>query len=270
MASEQMSKREQSKEEKEPTTVVLKIKHQYESQAAKEAAEFQTAKQNKATAAQEDTQGLGSITGYAAQKGTEAKDTAIGGVKAAAGYTAETAQEGYSATKESVVGAGKSALEYTKHTAEKAKDYAAHKAVEGKDATVETGWRAAEFSLRKAAEATEAIANVGRKVAGYAGEKADEAKEAKEVKEQDSMRSPEHKKEIREGSSEKWEDAPTDLKQSFAMETMPTEDLNVMKAQEESNKQGGLLGAAGETLVEIMQNTKDMVIGGTQEPEKKE
>ncbi|KAK9088960.1 hypothetical protein Scep_028042 [Stephania cephalantha] len=277
MASEQLSKRDQSKEEKEPTTVVLKIKHQYESQAAKEAAESQTAKQNKATA-QEDTRGLGSITGYAAQKGTEAKDTAIGGVKAPAEYAAEKAQQGYSATKESVVGAGKSALDCTKQTAEKAKDvvvsageravhYAGEKMVLAKDAAVETGWRAAEFSLRKAAEANEATANVGRKVAGYAGEKAEEAKEARE---QDSTRSPQHKKEIREGNNEKWEDAPSDLKQSFAMETMPTEDRNVMKAQQESNKQGGLLGAVGETLVEIMQNTEDMVIGGIQESEKKE
>ncbi|XP_043699744.1 LOW QUALITY PROTEIN: seed biotin-containing protein SBP65-like [Telopea speciosissima] len=222
---------------------------------------------------------------YAEEKGGAAKDTALEKGQQAYEYTAEKGQKGASATKDTLAGAGKNALNYTVLEAEKTKDvvvkgseatlhyagekaagakhtavnvaksaasYAGETAVAAKDVTLEGGKKVAASAAQKATvvglTAAEAAAAAGHKVAEHSAEKMASAKKAAEAKRQDWTEYTEEKQ--REGR-----DWGTGLRHRGVTQ----------KAHEEqggTESVGELLGAVGETVAEIAQRAKEMVIGG--------
>ncbi|XP_030518500.2 seed biotin-containing protein SBP65-like [Rhodamnia argentea] len=143
--------------------------------------------------------------------------------------------------KEKVVQGAREGYEAVKETVAKAKDY-----------TVEAGHKAAEVAAKPLVAAKDATAAVG-----------DRAKEATAAKTEQMERE-------RQGT---WASEQRGTKTMDEILQEPAEyqdkenraiveaEVDRMRNQGKQGKLGGILGAIGETLVEIAQSTKDMVLG---------
>ncbi|XVF58614.1 hypothetical protein PTKIN_Ptkin07bG0080600 [Pterospermum kingtungense] len=223
---------------------------------------------------------------YALQTAVKAKDTAVDVSKNIASYAGEKAI----ATKDVTIEKGKGVAEL-----------AGEVAVDVKDKAVAAGWHAAHYTTEKAVEGTKVAAGVVEGVAEYAGHKAVEiaskplgaAKEAAAAagetmiqytarKKEESERELEAKRsstKIQQGIDESRpqrqvenrEQRPTDSQQHEDIsKKMTQETYHGLAGEDKEEDQTGVLGAIGETIVEIAQTTKDLVIGPSPEEQKTE
>ncbi|XVE83523.1 hypothetical protein DITRI_Ditri16bG0094400 [Diplodiscus trichospermus] len=222
---------------------------------------------------------------YALEKAVKAKDTAFNVTKNIANYAEEKAV----ATKDVTIEKGKEAAEL-----------AGKVAVDVKDKAVATSWSAAHYTTEKAVEGTKVAARAVEGVAEYAGHKAAEiaakplgaAKEAaaaagESMKEYTARKKEEAERELvakRSTETQETEESSQE-KENKEQESLVGEAKNQMKGvartvqsatektlggltveeeeekEEEEESETGVLGAIGETIVEIAQTTKELVIG---------
>ncbi|THU54626.1 hypothetical protein C4D60_Mb10t27110 [Musa balbisiana] len=121
-----------------------------------------------------DVHGLGAAGLYAAAMGTEAKDRAAHGARAAAEYTTEKGQA--SAVKDTTVEKSRQGLEVAKDDAavsagESAMDYAEQAASKAKDVAVSTGETAMEYTEEKTEETAKGMGTKAMDAAKAAGER---------------------------------------------------------------------------------------------------
>ncbi|XP_075488515.1 uncharacterized protein LOC142527561 [Primulina tabacum] len=220
-----------------------------------------------------------SAAGYAADEAKAAKDTTVHTTTNVASYVGDRAAAAKDATVESVKGAA---------------GYAGKVATEAKDQAVATGWGATHYTLEKAAEATKAVAGVTSSVAGYTGEKTVAAKDKvagagqtvvdyageklaaakdaviashEKAAEYAGTKKAEAQKDLeaKKASYERGERGETF--ETRAKREAPTEKFFHGEDEDEqmprtgSGGGGGVFQAIGETLMEIGQTTKDLLVG---------
>ncbi|XP_010279088.1 PREDICTED: seed biotin-containing protein SBP65 [Nelumbo nucifera] len=195
-----------------------------------------------------------SIASYAGEKAAVAKDVTLENSKKVGGLAGQKTVEAKDTAVDTAGRVSKSIASYTGEKAAVAKDVtlesskkvgglAGQKAVEAKDAAAKTGWAAARYASEKAALAANAAAL-------YTAKKEIEANQPSETREKFAA--------MAEGKGGEDQDIATKFKETVGIQSGPTEETK----QEED--EGGLLSAVGETVVEIAQCAKDLVIG--QEP----
>ncbi|KAL5998434.1 hypothetical protein ACLOJK_009374 [Asimina triloba] len=241
---------------------------------------YEKAKQSSAAALGQTKEaaahGLGATTAYVAGKGSQAKDSAVHATRAAGDYTAEKGQQGFHAAKEGVVSAGQTATEkgqqgqqvvkdYTQQAAGQTKEYLVEKGQQAKDTVVQVGRRAVDYVGEKAGQAKDAVS--GQKDEEAKGEHTHESEllvvMQQEHGEQQSRRTEEGKLDIGEGRPA---DVPAvdtgDINYSRSGEERCDENMAAKRqeSREEGNR-GSLLGAVGETVMDIAKSTKNLVIG---------
>ena len=201
--------------------------------------------------------------GYTVQKAIEAKDVAVSAGQKTAHYLEEKAV----AAKDVAVESGKVAAEYAGKAAEDLKDKA-----------VVAGWSTAHYSCDTAVEGTKAAARLVKEAAEYAGAIAGKplsaAKSVAEstgesVKEYTARKKEEAEREAMYKTGEKEAMYKTGEKEAMYEKTKETfeggkEELKG-RGDEKRVDDGGILGAIGETIYEIAQTTKEIVIGGGDE-----
>lgn len=217
-----------------------------------------------------------SAAGYAVDKAKAAKDTTVDTTQNVASYVGDRAAAAKYATVESGKGAA---------------GYAGKVATEAKDQAVVTGWGATHYTLEKVAEATKAVAGVTSSVAGYTGEKTVAAKDKvsgagqtvmdyageKLAAAKDAVIDG-HEKAVEYAGTKKAE-AQKDLEakrasyergergetfETRAERDEPTDKSFSGGAEDEQMPRpgsGGVFQAIGETLMEIGQTTKDLLVG---------
>ncbi|XP_041006484.1 seed biotin-containing protein SBP65-like [Juglans microcarpa x Juglans regia] len=218
----------------------------------------------------------------AAEKGAQAKETVTSTAKTAADYTASTAEKAKDyalqkavEAKEVVVRAG----ETTVHNVEE-------KAEDLKDRTAVAGWTAAHYSCEKAVEGTKAAARAVKETAEYAGHKAAEiaskplsaakdvavgtgesAKEYTARKKEETervlkaKRSAENQGDNMEEESKVQQTKTKEVEEEGKpSESVMQESFQRMQENGRGNR-GGILGAIAETIAEIAQQTKELIIG---------
>ncbi|PON96401.1 Seed biotin-containing protein SBP [Trema orientale] len=221
------------------------------------------------------------------EKAAEAKEAAVSTGEKAKEYTVQKAAQ----AKDVTVETGKEAAEYTAKTAASVKDkaavagwtvahYSTEKAVEGTKAAARVVKGAAEYAGHKAVEiaakplsaAKDMALSAGESAKEYTARKKEEAQKELEVK----QRSTEGQETV-QSQGEKTEEStePHEMEMPEERESRkPDQDTTKEAAaashgfQEHGHKEGamkgsshGVLGAIGETIVEIAQTTKDLVIG---------
>ncbi|KAK9284267.1 hypothetical protein L1049_023437 [Liquidambar formosana] len=254
------------------------------------------AKENGASALQSVKESvapkLGAAAEYAREKGSQAKDTVLQGARATSQYvtekgsaakdvTVEKGQQGYGAAKDSLSSAGKTAVDYSSQTAGQAKDYAGNVAVDLKDKKVVEGTKAAargvqgvaELAGEKVVAAKDVVADVGHKAVEAAVKPVIAAKDAVAATGESAKEYTARKKDEAERELEAKRSAEA-KGESEGQETEQQAQYNAEQGQSGAEeyekrlqKEGGVLEAIGETIVEIVQNTKDLVVGRGQTEE---
>ncbi|XP_038902036.1 seed biotin-containing protein SBP65 [Benincasa hispida] len=194
---------------------------------------------------------------YTVQKAVEAKDMTVSAGQTTAHYLGEKAV----AAKDVALESGKVAAEYAGKAAEDLKDKA-----------VVAGWSTAHYSCDTAVEGTKAAARLVKGAAEYAGAiAAKPLSAAKNVAETTG-------ESMKDYTARKKEEAEreamykTGEKESMYERTKETfergkevKERGEGRGNENRVDDGGILGAIGETIYEIAQTTKEMVIGGGDE-----
>lgn len=197
---------------------------------------------------------------YTVQKAVEAKDITVSAGQTTAHYLGEKAV----AAKDVAVESGKVAAEYAGKAAEDLKDKA-----------VVAGWSTAHYSCDTAVEGTKTAARLVKGAAEYAGAIAAKplsaAKNVAEstgesVKDYTARKKEEAEREAMYKTREK-ETMYEKTKETFerGKEVKERGERGEEKRVEEGRDDGGILGAIGETIYEIAQTTKEIVIGGGDE-----
>ncbi|KAK6919170.1 Fungal lipase-like domain [Dillenia turbinata] len=242
-----------------------------------------TAVEKSQQAKEKIQQGVYIAKDTAVEKGQQAKEKMQQGISTAKDTAVEKGQQAVKKSQQ----AGKTAAQYIGERAGEAKDtavnvtknvayYAGETAVAAKDRAEAAGWTAAHYTTEKAAEATKAAADISQKVAGYAGEKAVAAKDAVTGAGQTAMEYAEKPvsaaKETVVGTGKRFMDY-TARKRAEAEEKLHAKGSTEWKEESggeseflstgaaeghEGGSSGGVLGAIGETLVEIARTTKEM------------
>ncbi|KAL6559903.1 hypothetical protein OROGR_005020 [Orobanche gracilis] len=219
---------------------------------------------------------LSSTAQYAAEKAKAAKGTTMDASKTAAGYVCEKA----ASTKDVAVEGGKGAAGYVGKVASGVKDQA-----------LVAGWGATQYTMEKAAEATKAAADLtssvagytkdkvtgaGQTVTGYAGEKLAAAKDAVVASEEKAAEYAARKKaEARkdmEGKKSSHEQPDIQQHEAGGQIETPSNEYFHGGAEEGEQKPeqaaggGTVFHAIGETIVEIGQTAKDLLVGHDQYP----
>ncbi|KAL6497014.1 hypothetical protein OROGR_028943 [Orobanche gracilis] len=223
---------------------------------------------------------LSSTARYAAEKANAAKGTTMDASKTAAGCVSEKA----ASTKDAAVEGGKGAAGYAGKVASGVKDQA-----------LVSGWGATQYTMEKAAEATKAaadltssvagytkdkVAGAGQTVAGYAGEKLAAAKDTVVASEEKAAEYAARKKaESRKDMDGKiLSHEKPDIQQHEAGGRLETPSKDYFQGVEQGERQGGeqkpkqaggggtVFHAIGETIVEIGQTTKNLLVGHDQYP----
>ncbi|CAH9089080.1 unnamed protein product [Cuscuta europaea] len=220
---------------------------------------------------------------FTGQKAAAAKDTTVETGKVAAQYAgkvAETVKD-----KATVVG-----WEAARFTAERAADatnlaagvavtvagYAGQTAVAAKDVVAGAGKSAAGYAGDKLAAAKDYVVSAEESAAQYAARKKEEAqREAQAKAAQRKAAKPDQKSTDSKGGSgggSKFSGSETKQERGSAGETGTRRREPVGREKEEhdggkgSGGGGGVLQAIGETIVEIGQTTKELVIGSPDQP----
>uniref|UniRef100_A0A803QJB5 Seed biotin-containing protein SBP65 n=3 Tax=Cannabis sativa TaxID=3483 RepID=A0A803QJB5_CANSA len=254
-------------------------------QAAKETA---INKAQQGGAAAKDT--IVGAKDYTVQKAAEAKEAAVSTGGKAKDYTLQKAVE---------------AKDVTVDTSKDAAQYAGKTAVSVKDKAAAAGWTAAHYSTEKAVDGTKAAARVVKGAAEYAGHKAAEiaavpltaakdmalsagetAKGYTARKKEEAQRGLDTKQmstegqETFQGEGKKKEDSreyheieTSDVRKNRESGQDMTKEVGSHGVEELGNERGtkgtSMLGAIGETIVEIAQTTKELVIGEDVSPHQK-
>ncbi|KAG7010395.1 Seed biotin-containing protein SBP65, partial [Cucurbita argyrosperma subsp. argyrosperma] len=203
---------------------------------------------------------------YTVQKAVEAKDITVCVGQTTAHYLGEKAV----AAKGVAIGGGKVAAEYAGKAAEDLKDKA-----------VVAGWSTAHYSCDTAVEGTKAAARLVKGAAEQAGAIAarplsaaknvaestgESVKEYTARKKEEAQRESTYKQAEKESMYEKtketFEGAREEVKERGEGR------VNEKNAAEGKDDDGGILGAIGETIYEIAQTTKEIVIGHGDETRK--
>ncbi|XP_010052524.2 seed biotin-containing protein SBP65 [Eucalyptus grandis] len=161
--------------------------------------------------------------GGGGEKGGKVKEKVVQGASGTTQYLAEKSKEGYEAVKE---------------TAAKAKDH-----------TVEAGQKAAEMAAKPLVAAKDAAVAVGNR-----------AKEATAAKTEQMERERQASKQRGTETTDEISQEPVEYQDNENQGTVEAE-FDGKRKQGKQGTLGGILGAIGETLVEIAQSTKDMVLG---------
>ncbi|XP_023534218.1 seed biotin-containing protein SBP65-like [Cucurbita pepo subsp. pepo] len=242
-------------------------------------------------------QGVEAGTGEAIPRGTEeaedtveegnqytgletVKETLTSAAKTAKDYTAPIAEK----AKDYTVSAGRTTAHYLGEKAVVAKDvaiesgkvaagYAGKAAEDLKDKTAVAGWSTAHYSCDTAVEGTKAAARLVKGAAEYAGAIAakplsaaknvaestgetvkDYTARKKEEAQRESMYKQTEKDSMYEKTKETFEGGIEEVKERGG-------ERGGENRVEEDRSDGGILGAIGETIYEIAQTTKEIVIG---------
>lgn len=162
-------------------------------------------------------------------------------------------------------------------TGQTTSQYARDIVVAGKDSTVEAGKGGAGYAGEKATNAKDTTVKTAKAVAGYAEKLALDVKEkaveatkvaAEKVKGVAGFGG-EKKEETEKGTAAAQKDGEALLvvEEEFGPDGKVREEGVILVADEEENAQsGGLLNAIGETIVELAQTAKEMVLGPDDEP----
>ncbi|KAK6157568.1 hypothetical protein DH2020_011816 [Rehmannia glutinosa] len=126
-----------------------------------------------------------------------------------------------------------------------------------KDQAVVAGWGATQYTLEKVAEATKAVAGAGKTVVGYAEEKIAAAKDVVVANEERAVDFAARKKAEAQKASYH-EDDKGDWGETIASKEQPEE---FFEGGEEQQQGGSILQAIGQTIVEIGQTTKELLVG---------
>lgn len=232
----------------------------------------------------------------AKQRGTEGKETTKEGGQTGLETVKETLTSAAQTAKEYTAPVAEKAKDYTVSAGETTAHYLGEKAVAAKDATIESGkvaaeyagkaagdlkdkatvagWSTAHYTCDTAVEGTKAAARLVKGAAEYAGAIAakplsaaknvaestgesmkDYTARKKEEAQRESMQTQAEKESMYEKTKESFEGAREEVKERGR-------GVGYEKRGEEGRAgDGGLLGAIGETIYEIAQTTKDLVIG---------
>ncbi|KAK8693248.1 hypothetical protein V6N13_070841 [Hibiscus sabdariffa] len=252
-------------------------------QQARETSQYATEKGGQAT----DT--VHRAAQQAAAKGGQAKDAIVEGAKRTSQYIAEKGTETKDTAADTLSSAGRTTADYTVPKMEQAGEVAG----DMKDRAAAAGWTAAHYTTEKAVEGTKAAARMVEGAAEYAGQKSkelaattlraakDSASAAGETmkdytarKKEEAARELEAKRSAEEESKgrQQLEDFPSAKASRDALG--PTEtNKSAEKRRHEGEgverrnledcaadeAQSGVLGAIAETIVEIAQNTANLV-----------
>lgn len=193
----------------------------------------------------------------------------------AAGYTSETARQAKDYTLQKATEGKEAALS----TGQTTSQYARDTVVAGKDSTIEVGKRGAGYAGEKATLAKDTTVETAKAVAGYAEKLALDVKEkaveatkvaAEKVKGVAGFGGEKKEEKKKEAETEKVGEALVVLEEEYGPEGKVREEGVILVADEEENaetvKSGGVLNAIGETIVELAQTAKEMVLGPDDEP----
>ncbi|XP_052177563.1 seed biotin-containing protein SBP65 [Diospyros lotus] len=206
------------------------------------------------------------IGSYAGEKAVSTKDVALKTGKTVAGEVKDRAVvAGWGAahfTCEKTVEATKAVAGVTKGVA----GYTGQKAVAAKDAVAHAGQRAMEYTGQKVAATKDSIVATEESATEYAARKKAEAERELEAKKSA------HAKEEGGGKMQEYSAHEAVRKPDEAVQQMfegapehgkrREEEVHERRTEQGS---GGLLQAIGETIVEIAQTTKELVVGGEDE-----
>uniref|UniRef100_A0A9I9DKJ8 Seed biotin-containing protein SBP65 n=1 Tax=Cucumis melo TaxID=3656 RepID=A0A9I9DKJ8_CUCME len=188
---------------------------------------------------------------YTVQKAIEAKDITVSAGQTTAHYLGEKAV----AAKDVAVESGKVAAEYAGKAAEDLKDKA-----------VVAGWSTAHYSCDTAMEGTKAAARLVKGAAEYAGAIAGKPLSAAKNVAQSTGESVKEYTARKKEIAEREATYKTGEKETMYEKTKGTfeggkEELKGRGNEKRVDDDGGILGAIGETIYEIAQTTKEIVIG---------
>ncbi|KAJ6762036.1 LATE EMBRYOGENESIS ABUNDANT DOMAIN-CONTAINING PROTEIN / LEA DOMAIN-CONTAINING PROTEIN [Salix koriyanagi] len=224
-------------------------------------------------------EGAQKTTHYIAEKGAQAKDTIVEG----AWRTSEYVLEKSKAAKDYTVEKAVAAKDVTVESGKEAAHYVEKVAVNMKDKAAAAGWTAAHYTTEKAVEGTVAAARAveyaGQKTTELAGKPLRAAKETAAYTGESMMEYTARKKEESERELEARKSAEgqggeykeesqvhatggqgAEVANQFSEEITPEGEEQYWLRQQ-GQEASSLLGAIGETIVEIAQATKVLVIG---------
>ncbi|KAJ6297372.1 hypothetical protein OIU78_023001 [Salix suchowensis] len=227
--------------------------------------------------------GLKKLPSYIAEKGAQAKDTIVEGAWRTSEYVLEKSKGAKDYTVEKAV----AAKDVTMESGKEAAHYVEKVAVNMKDKAAAAGWTAAHYTTEKAVDGTMAAARAveyaGQKTTELAGKPLRAAKETaastgESIKEYTARKKEEAERELEarkaaegqrsfQGGEYKEESQVhatggqgAEVANQFSEEITPEGEEQYWRRQQ-GQEASSLLGAIGETIVEIAQATKDLVIG---------
>ncbi|KAI8010390.1 Seed biotin-containing protein SBP65 [Camellia lanceoleosa] len=256
-------------------------------QTAEQAKDYASQKAAEAKEVTVDT--AKKVGSYAGEKAAAVKDAAVETGKSAAGYAGKVAVD----VKDKAAVAGWGAAHYTcektveatlaaTNVAQGVAGYTGDKVVAAKDVMAHAGQRAVEYTGEKVAAAKDAVVATEESAKEYTARKKAEAERELQARKstqskgesggQEDSTSVEEAKSMAKEVIKK----PAETVQEFSFQGAPEQDRREQQQQgsralpplheTRDNKQGGrngggVLQAVGETIVEIAQTTKDLVIG---------
>ncbi|KAG5224730.1 late embryogenesis abundant domain-containing family protein [Salix suchowensis] len=252
--------------------------------AAENAAQARDITAQKAAQGKETVvEGAQKTTSYIAEKGAQAKDTIVEGAWRTSEYVLEKSKGAKDYTVEKAV----AAKDVTMESGKEAAHYVEKVAVNMKDKAAAAGWTAAHYTTEKAVDGTMAAARAveyaGQKTTELAGKPLRAAKETaastgESIKEYTARKKEEAERELearkaaegqRSFQGEEYKEESqvhatggqgAEVANQFSEEITPEGEEQYWRRQQ-GQEASSLLGAIGETIVEIAQATKDLVIG---------
>ncbi|KAJ6291496.1 hypothetical protein OIU76_023549 [Salix suchowensis] len=213
------------------------------------------------------------------ETGAQAKDTIVEGAWRTSEYVLEKSKGAKDYTVEKAV----AAKDVTMESGKEAAHYVEKVAVNMKDKAAAAGWTAAHYTTEKAVDGTMAAARAveyaGQKTTELAGKPLRAAKETaastgESIKEYTARKKEEAERELEarkaaEGQGGEYKEESqvhatggqgAEVANQFSEEITPEGEEQYWRRQQ-GQEASSLLGAIGETIVEIAQATKDLVIG---------